>query len=62
MEHCKKLVLNLGSEVLRSEAPCHSDNCSHLIEVLRTVLTAAQVGIEATAIARRQGIFEVVRD
>jgi hypothetical protein len=62
VEDRKKLVLDLGTQVLRSEASGQSDNRSHLIEVLSAMRTAAQMGIEAAAIACRQRIVEVVRD
>jgi hypothetical protein len=62
MEKGNKLVLQLRTQILGSEAPGQADDGSHLVDVLGAMRTAAQVSFEPMAIALRQSIFEVVRD
>ena len=62
VEQSKKLVLYLRAQVLRREAPAQSDDGPHLVDVLGAMRAAAQVGFEPMAVARRQSVFEVVRD
>jgi len=50
-EQSKKLVLDLGTQILGSQAPGHSDDGSHLFDVLGAMRTAAYVSFEPTAIA-----------
>jgi hypothetical protein len=51
VEDSKKLVLDLGTQILGSQVPGHSDDGSHLFYVLAAMRTAADVSFEPTAIA-----------
>src|SRR5437868_11889337 len=62
LERDEQPLLELRRHVLLPQPPCDRDRLPHLLEVDVAAVAQTQVRLEASPVARRKPVFEVVGD